>query len=700
MKYRIRDAFHWRFIKRNLIDFIEGFLPADTPISVDKNKKRILIFNWRDTKHKFAGGAEVYIHELAKRWAHDGHYVTIFCGNDSLSPRSEVVDGVHIVRRGGFYFVYVWAFLYYMLHFRGKYDVIIDSQNGIPFFTPLYAKEPVYSLLFHVHQEVFRQSLVKPLADIASFLERTAMPRIYRETPFLTISQSTQKEMTRLKLGQKGITIIYPGVNLNQLVPAEKSERPLVLYLGRLKYYKRVDVLLHAAAEVVSKHPDVRFVIAGDGEYKKNLKKITKRLGLEENVDFIGKVTEEEKAALYAKAWIVVNPSMMEGWGITTIEANACGTPVIASNVPGLHDSVKDEYNGLLFTLGSHQELAEKINLLLSHQYLRVMMSKNARGWASRFDWKISAAKCLRVIDGTKAVKTVSIGIPAFNEERNIKTIISSLLAQQENGFVLKEIVIASDGSSDETVTRARSISDQRIRIVEDAQRLGKSARINQLLSEMKSDIVFLVDADIKVDDNQLLAKVINDSDLSRTGLVAVRAEPMPGRTFFEKCINHSVALQNDVRKKWNHGDNYLSFRGCFLAMTQSLAKELRLDETVVNNDAYMYYYAKEKGYLPRYIDSLFVYYRSPATFSDHIKQSSRFQYSASELENRFSGAIRAQYRMPRRIILSTSAKHFAKNPALFTGYMGIYLRAKMAKTQNLKSTWSIAVSTKSKVQI
>lgn len=696
MKYYLRNTIGWKFIKRNLLDFFEGFLPFDPLPEVDPQKKRILIFNWRDTRHAYSGGAEVYLHEIAKRVVQDGNHVTLFCGSDTKSQRNEIIDGVQIVRRGGFYFVYIWAFFYYMMHFRGKYDVIIDSQNGIPFFTPLYVKEPVYSLLFHIHQEVFRKSLIRPLAYIATFLEQKCMPMLYKNTPFLTISKSSQEEITSLDLGRKGTSIIYPGVDLINLTPQKKSSSPMVLYLGRLKYYKRVDVLLRSAKEILETHPSVQFVIAGDGEYKKNLKKLAARLGIEKNVEFVGKVTEDEKRDLYGKAWVVVNPSMMEGWGITTIEANACGTPVIASDVPGLRDSVRNGHTGYLFPLGNSQELAVKIKNLLSNPTLLRKMGKSAHIWAEKYDWAISAEKFSQVIAQKRRSPSVSIGIPAFNEAGNIKNILTSLLAQKEEGYILKEIVVVSDGSTDKTVAFAKKIKDTRIRVVADSKRLGKSARINQLFSELQSDIQFLVDADIAIHDTSLLSKVIKGSDISRTGIVTVQAKPTKARNFFEKCINHSVLLQNDIRKHWNSGNNYLSFRGCFLAIHKSLARNMGMSDDVVNNDAFLYFQAKKKGYLPFYIPELEIEYSSPSSLSDHIKQSSRFQFSKNELSILLDQNLDQEYATPKSVMLRAMVKYFFKNPVLFSGYLFIFVRTKFSDTSNLKSAWNIAVSTKS----
>jgi hypothetical protein len=110
-----------RFILRNLTDFFDLFAPiagiTNNELRITSGAKRILVFNWRDTTHLFAGGAETYIHELARRWVEAGHEVTQFSGNDGKQSREDSIDGVRVIRRGGFYFVYVWAFFYYMFRF-------------------------------------------------------------------------------------------------------------------------------------------------------------------------------------------------------------------------------------------------------------------------------------------------------------------------------------------------------------------------------------------------------------------------------------------------------------------------------------------------------------------------------------------------------------------------------------------------------
>lgn len=385
-------------LKRNIRDFLLLFAPIDSlPPREKEGGQKILIFNWRDTEHDFAGGAEAYIHELSKRWVALGHRVVVFCGNDGKSMPNESIDGVLILRRGGFYFVYFWAFIYYLFRFRGRFDSIIDSQNGVPFFTPLYVKEPVVCLMHHVHQKVFLKYLKPPLSNFATFLEEKAMPVVYRNVKFLTVSESSRKDMIRLGLGQAGIEVVNPGVNLQFLNSFERKPEPdpLVVFLGRLKPYKSVDVLIKAFKIVVRRIPNAKLVIIGSGEEDERLRKLTYELKLADKIKFVGKVSDDEKVGWLKRSWVAVNPSMMEGWGITTIEANACGVPVVASKVPGLIDSVKNPHTGYLFSYGDETELSKKVIRILESEKLRIKMGQEAIKWAQNFDWEDVALKAL-----------------------------------------------------------------------------------------------------------------------------------------------------------------------------------------------------------------------------------------------------------------------------------------------------------------
>lgn len=387
------------FVGNNILDLFGLFLNGMPKWKVSPSSLRILIFNWRDTRHVWAGGAEVYIHELAKRWVKEGHKVTVFCGNDGQHPRNQIIDGVRVIRHGGFYTVYIWAFLYYLLKLRGLCDVVIDCQNGVPFFTPLYVSKPKFLLIHHIHQEVFRDHLAFPLSFLARFIEAKIMPVVYRNQKIITISDSSKKEIINLGLGTPyDIEVINPGVDSETYEKLEKTTYPSFLYLGRLKPYKNINVIIKAFSKVLKETPRAHLSIVGEGESMGNLQKLAKSLNMNSHVSFLGRVSEKEKSRFLGEAWVALQPSSVEGWGITVIEANASGTPVIASNVNGLRDSVINKKTGLLVPPRDVEAFSKAMNSLISHSSYRKILSNEAYKWSKKFSWEESAQKFLRLI--------------------------------------------------------------------------------------------------------------------------------------------------------------------------------------------------------------------------------------------------------------------------------------------------------------
>lgn len=363
------------------------------------NAMKILIFNWRDTKHTYAGGAEVYVQELAQRWVKDGNKVTLFCGNDNNSTKYEHVNGVEIYRRGGTFTVYIFAILYYFTKFRGKYDIIVDCENGIPFFMPLFAKEQVILLIHHVHQDIFRKFLPFPLNMVAKVMEGKLMPVVYQDKPIITVSESSKKGILALGFAkEENIEIIPNGVTRSMHVDYPKTDYPSYVYLGRLKEYKNIDVAIEAFAKVLKIHKNAKLSIVGTGEMYEKLASQVEKLGIANAVTFYGRVSEKEKAQLLSQSWAAIQPSQMEGWGITVIEANAAGTPVIASKVSGLKDSVIDKKTGLLIPVGDVAWFAVAMRKLAEDYMLRFNLTHGAREWAKNFDWDQSAKDFYEVI--------------------------------------------------------------------------------------------------------------------------------------------------------------------------------------------------------------------------------------------------------------------------------------------------------------
>lgn len=360
---------------------------------------RILILNWRDPSHPWAGGAEVFLYELAKRWIAAGHQITWYSSRHPSQDRFEQNAGFRFIRSGGFFSVFLKAPLDYLVKLAGRFDVVLDSANGIPFFTPLYSSTPRIALVHHVHKQVFYHELPHALASIANLLEQYAAPLIYRNTRFITVSESSRQALIENGISAAHIDLIYNGVDCERYQPGEKSATPLMVYLGRLRHYKSVDTAIRTLPALTKSFPGLRFSIAGSGPATADLRALATELGVIDQVQFCGRVSEDEKITLLQRAHVVVNPSLKEGWGLTVLEANACGTPVVGADVPGLRDSIRHRQTGYLVPYGDHEAMAEAIATLLAHPEQRREMEARALEWGRQFSWDVSALKCLQILE-------------------------------------------------------------------------------------------------------------------------------------------------------------------------------------------------------------------------------------------------------------------------------------------------------------
>jgi glycosyltransferase involved in cell wall biosynthesis len=358
---------------------------------------RILIFNWRDITHPWAGGAELNIHEQAKRWVQAGHQVTLFCGAYEGGSQHANIDGVEIVRKGGRFTVYFWAVVNYLLYFHGKYDAIVDCENGIPFFTPLYSRTPQACIAHHVHTKQFRTEFSPPLSWIGIFLESVVMPIVYRQVPFITISQSSRQELATIGINPEKCSVVYCGLNHGLYRPGgAKTQRPSLIYLGRLMRYKRVDMLIRFMGPILKECPDAVLHVVGHGPAGAELAQMVDQCGLAEHVILHGFVSEDDKVHLLQQAWALVIASMNEGWGLVAVEAHACGTPAIAFNVPGLCEAVGCPDAGML--VESEDEFVQAVCRVLQDQDYRDKLTQATIGHAGQFNWDKTAARTLHIL--------------------------------------------------------------------------------------------------------------------------------------------------------------------------------------------------------------------------------------------------------------------------------------------------------------
>jgi glycosyltransferase involved in cell wall biosynthesis len=359
---------------------------------------KILVFNWQDSKNPFAGGAEVHLHEIFSRIVRQGHSVTLVCSQFRGGAPRDIIDGVRIIRVGTRNFFNFAVPLWY-LFFGSKYDVVIDDVNKIPFYAPLYVRKPVVSLFHHLFgKSIYLET--NPLVASYVYVAEWLIPRVYKRVRAVAVSESTKAELVGRGMPGDKITIIYNAVDHTQYSPGtpKKDLKHRIGFLGRIKKYKSIDHLLEAFERVKTELPQSKLVVIGDGDYLPTLKRMAAKTVHRDDIEFTGYVSGEEKVRRIRELDVVVNTSSKEGWGLTVIEANACGIPVIGANVPGLRDSILNEKTGLLYEYGDIEALTALIFRYFGDDKLRNKLSENALTWAGKFNWDDSADAFLKVI--------------------------------------------------------------------------------------------------------------------------------------------------------------------------------------------------------------------------------------------------------------------------------------------------------------
>jgi glycosyltransferase involved in cell wall biosynthesis len=352
------------------------------------------------------GGAEVFTREIIKRLSIAGHEITLFTSEFKGSKKEEIIDNIRIVRDGGKFSVYQKAKNFYKKHHKENYDIVIDEVNTRPFLTPKFAnnKEKIFAIIYQLAREYWFYETPFPINYIGYYFLENMWLKNYINIPTITISKSTKKDLTNL--GFKKIYIISVGINLKppETIP-EKEKEPTIIYLGRLKRAKRPDHVIKAFKIIKRKIPKAKLWIIGNGYLRKDLER-----NASEDVKFFGYISEENKIALLSKAWIIVNPSIREGFGLNIIEANALGTPAIAYDVPGLRDSIIDGKTGLIVKEnGNVEKLAEAIIRVLEDEPLRKTLSINALEYSKNFNWDRTAQEFEEILKETINVRGTTL---------------------------------------------------------------------------------------------------------------------------------------------------------------------------------------------------------------------------------------------------------------------------------------------------
>jgi len=355
---------------------------------------KILLVNWQDRENPMAGGAEIHLHEIYGRLAARGHRVRLVCSGWRGGARRAVVDGIDVLRHGdrNTFALFGRGGVRQALSAEAP-DVVIEDVNKIPLFVASLTRLPVGVIVPHLFGNTVFQEAALPVAALVWLFERP-IPWAYRRASFHAISESTRDDLVGRGVPRERITVIHPGIDSRAFCPdpgAPRTSQPTFLYIGRLRRYKGVEFAVRAVAIARRARPEIRLDIAGSGDDRPRLEQLAHSLGVADGVHFLGRVSEAEKLTLLRTRWANVFPSCKEGWGITNVEAAACGTPSLASDSPGLRDSVRHGETGYLVPHGDAEALARRMVELAGSPELVARLGGAARSFAEGLSWDRAA---------------------------------------------------------------------------------------------------------------------------------------------------------------------------------------------------------------------------------------------------------------------------------------------------------------------
>ncbi len=391
-----------------------------TSRTLPKEPLRVLYLSWRDRENPEAGGAETFTERTSEVLTQRGHEVTIFtAAYPGSSPRTKHGD-VDVVRRGTKFSVYLHGMWHVLRHGR-NYDVVLDVQNGVPFWAPLVSSTPVINIVHHVHRDQWAAVFGERVARLGWFLESRVAPWVYRRSRYVTVSKSTRNELAGLGINPARVDLVYSGndrpADLDRYAALQRTEKPSILFLGRLVPHKHVEQAVDILASRAHTHPDLELHVVGGGYWEAEIAKHAAERGVADRVHLHGFVDESVKHELLARAWAVVMPSHKEGWGLTIVEAGLHGTPAVAYGFAGgPSESIVHGRTGLL--ADSVEQFEEHVIRLVDDAALRRDLGRTARLYASSFDWGRTGRRLesviASVVDGAERFRDDVIDLDAL----------------------------------------------------------------------------------------------------------------------------------------------------------------------------------------------------------------------------------------------------------------------------------------------
>jgi glycosyltransferase involved in cell wall biosynthesis len=377
--------------------------------------RSVLLLCWRDTGHPQGGGSETYLQRIGARLAASGVEVTLRTARYPGAARRDIVGGVQISRAGGRYSVYVWALLTMAAARLGigplrgvRPDVVVDTQNGLPFLARLIYGRRVVVLVHHCHREQWPVA-GRFLGRVGWFVESWLSPKLHRRNQYVTVSLPSARDLVGLGVDNGRIAVVRNGLD-EAPVPSLTGPRaaaPRVLVLSRLVPHKQIEDALDAVAQLLPSVPHLHLDVVGDGWWKQRLTDHAQRLGIIERVTFHGHVDDAAKHWLIQRAWVHLLPSRKEGWGLAVIESAQHAVPTVGyRSSGGLADSIIDGVTGVL--VDGRAELVNRLDQLLTDPVLREQLGAKAQARSAEFSWQQSADAMHAVLESVVADERVS----------------------------------------------------------------------------------------------------------------------------------------------------------------------------------------------------------------------------------------------------------------------------------------------------
>lgn len=376
--------------------------------------RRLLAINFRDPAHPEAGGAELHLEQVLLDAVRQGWRVTWLAAGFAGGAAESEHKGIRIVRRGTWWNFNLVVPRLLRREFAGHAcpDLVVEDVNKVPCFAPWFTRAPVAVIVPHLFgTTAFREA--NPVVATYVLALESLIPRAYRGCPFVVISESTRDDLVARGVPASLVHVVHCGLDHTRYHadPAtRKAARPTLTFVGRLRRYKGLDWVLRALPAVVEKVPDVRLEIIGDGPHGAALRRTVAKLGLGDRVEFLGFLPGPQKVERLRAAWAVLQPSPKEGWGLTVVEASACGTAVVATDGPGLRDSVRRGETGLLVPYEDVPGLAHAIVRVLTDAPLRQKLEQGGLAWAQRFRWDDCGRRSMEALAGARAATPGGVG--------------------------------------------------------------------------------------------------------------------------------------------------------------------------------------------------------------------------------------------------------------------------------------------------